>query len=115
MGCWRQVRYGICYAVLLAGPLICLASDLPDPTRPLVGKVQASGQAARKASLPVLGSTWMGPDRRLAIINGKRYKENDRIGPYRLVSIEEGQVTLESGTRRLELRLSTNRRSRDKR
>ena len=103
---WRQLQNGFFHVVLLIGPLGCLGGELPDPTRPLAGSVPGTGaqKTKRADSLPVLGSVLVGPHRRLAIIDGKRYRENDLLGSYRLVSIEEDRVTLQDGTKRVELK-----------
>ena len=102
----RQVLNAICQVVLIFGPQHCLGTELPDPTRPLEGYVATPGERRTANGLPVLKSVLVGSDRRVVIIDGKRYKKNDRIGSYRLVSIKEDQVTLEDGKNRLQLRLA---------
>lgn len=101
--------------VLLIGPLGCLGGELSDPTHPLSGSVAGTGMQKTKQadSLPVLGSVLVGPHRRLAIIDGKRYRENDFLGPYRLVSIEADHVTLQDGTKRVELKFLITTRIRE--
>ena len=81
MGCERrQELNGFLYVMLLSVSQLCLAADLPDPTRPLDEIVQHSSEGTLEEQLPVLRSVLIGSDRRLAIIDGKRYRENDRIG-----------------------------------
>ena len=52
-----------------------------------------------------LQSILFASDRRIAVINGTRVKEGDRIGSARVVRIRDSQVLLDTGGRRLTLHL----------
>ncbi|MBV1879282.1 MAG: hypothetical protein KUG79_16690 [Pseudomonadales bacterium] len=91
--------------------LVCTAAmDLSDPTRPLNGLAASLTDSDVDAPGPtraaILGSVLIGPDRRVAIINGRAYEANDLVGEYRLTQIVEDSVTLVKGSERLELRLA---------
>lgn len=75
---------------------------LYDPTRPPGKNVQATTQSHRSLRLE---SVLVGKQRRVAIINGRRYKEGDRVGAGRLVSIQRRGVKIEMPDKTLTLRL----------
>lgn len=84
--------------LLLSGNVFALN----DPTRPIDPAVYfGSGNRDGWALQSILFSS----DRRIAIINGVRVQEGDRIGAARVVRIRDSRVVLETGNRRLELRL----------
>ncbi len=70
-----------------------------DPTRPPTPAEISAWQAGRTADEPEadlhLQSVLISDTRRVAVINGQRYRAGDRVGPARVVAIEPGQVTLE--------------------
>lgn len=89
-------------ALLLTLLMAHNAAALNDPTRPTdpalyFGSGNASGWA--------LQSILFSDNRRIAIINGKRVKEGDRIGSARVTRIHNSQVVLKTGDRTLKLRL----------
>lgn len=87
-------------ALSLAGLVGPAWSSLTDPTRP---------------SLPVgsktvhrgweLSSTLVADGRRVAVINGLRVQEGDRVGAARVVAIGKSEVRLRHGSRNITLRL----------
>lgn len=82
------------------------AHALYDPTRP-TDPVQYFGQGGSSAARQAwtLHSILRASDRRIAIINGRRVREGERIGSARVLRIDDSQVLLQTGTRRLTLRL----------
>ena len=95
-----MARYltGLLLVLLLAGN----AAALNDPTRPIDPAVYfGSGNMGGWALQSILFSD----DRKIAIINGTRVQEGDRIGSARVIRIHDSQVVLETGTRTLKLRL----------
>ncbi len=78
---------------------------LHDPTRPTdpalyfgSGKTPAGGNWS-------LQSILSSPERRIAVINGTRVREGDRIGSARVVQIRDSHVLLNTGGSTLTLRL----------
>jgi MSHA biogenesis protein MshK len=79
------------------------ALALSDPTRPTDPTAYfGTGSAARTWSLQ---SILFASDRRIAVINGERVQEGDRIGSARVVRIRDSHVLLDTGERSLTLRL----------
>ncbi len=93
------------YLVLLGFGLIGSAQALKDPTQP-TDPVNYFGahenQAAGNWSLQSILSS---PQRRIAVINGTRVKEGDRIGSARVVRILDSRVLLDTRGRTLTLHL----------
>lgn len=85
-------------AMLLAGN----ASALNDPTRPTDPALYFAGNNAGGWALQ---SILFSDDRRIAIINGKRVQEGDRIGSARVARIQDSQVVLKTRGRTLKLKL----------
>jgi len=81
------------------------ASALNDPTRPTNPALYFGGGAANNADNITLQSILFANDRRIAVINGERVKEGDRIGSARVVKIQDSRVLLETSTGRKTLRL----------
>ncbi len=82
------------------------AATLEDPLRP-PGRSPAAAPAVAPTGGPlVLTSTMVSAGRRVAIINDRPVQLGERIGPWRLVAIEPGQVRLEgaAGSRTLRLK-----------
>lgn len=89
---------------LLAAAVIPAASadPLPDPTRPPLGLTapagesgHAAGQAAPPATSRGLQFIIIAPDRRAAIINGRKVALGGKYGDATLVEINEGSVVLQ--------------------
>ncbi len=96
-------------ALLMAAPLS--AAPLDDPMRPPGAPLispsagHAQGAGATAYSGYTLSSTIIDGERRLAVINGRRYAEGDRLGSARIERILLTQVVLRfpSGARTLHL------------
>ena len=86
--------------------LVCgNASALTDPTRPTdPASFFGSGGTSRDTQWS-LQSILFASDRRVAVINGTRVREGDRIGSARVLRIHDSQVLLETGKGRLTLQL----------
>lgn len=81
------------------------ASALTDPTRPTdPASFFGAGKSARDTAWS-LQSILFASDRRIAVINGTRVREGDRIGSARVVRIHDSQVLLDTGKGRLTLHL----------
>lgn len=78
----------LCVLSASVTPAVVLAADFSDPTRPSEYKA-----ASKKSSLR-LESILYGPDRKVAIINGKPLAEGDSIGSLTVVRIEKESVSL---------------------
>lgn len=74
--------------VAAAGPSGAAAGD---PTRPPAAL--ARQEPERQAPLRLVG-IWIGPSRRVAVIDGRALEEGDRVGGSRIVAIEETRVRL---------------------
>jgi MSHA biogenesis protein MshK len=78
---------------------------LNDPTRPTdPSQFFGSTSTANSADL-MLQSVLFAPERRVAVINGTRLQEGDRIGSARVVRIQDSQVLLETSRGMRTLRL----------
>lgn len=77
---------------------------LSDPTQPADYGVPASGGAAR-ARGPVLQSTFVAPDRKRAVIDGRSVGVGDTVNGARVVDIRPYEVVLRQGGRETSLRL----------
>ena len=90
----------ICCMAVLAN-----AFALGDPTRPTDPAAYfGTGNGANNNGWS-LQSILFASDRRIAVINGTRVQEGDRIGSARVVRIRDSQVLLDTGRRRLTLHL----------
>ena len=95
-------------ATLLTGALLVFSipiAALQDPTRPTDPALYFGQGDAGNGSGWSLQSILSSPQRRIAIINGTRVREGDRIGSARVVSIKASYVLLNTGKRTLTLRL----------
>jgi MSHA biogenesis protein MshK len=81
------------------------AFGLTDPTRPTDPETYFGAGRSIDSSDWALQSILFASDRRIAVINGARVKEGDRIGSARVVRIRDSQVLLDTGGRRLTLHL----------
>ena len=79
------------------------ADDWSDPTRPYTGQRPAA--QARPGDGMVLQSTIVSRDRRLAVVNGRRYQAGDRIGRWQVVAIGPTEVVLRDARQEKRLRL----------
>ena len=78
---------------------------LNDPTQPTDPALYFGTAHDRKSTDWSLQSILSSPERRIAIINGARVREGDRIGSARVVRINESHVLLNTGGRTVKLRL----------
>jgi MSHA biogenesis protein MshK len=74
----------------------CFAQNLPDPTKPPAGLMQAE-VGMETSSGPVLQSILISPQRKIAIIDGQTVQLNGKFGNQTLVRITESEVVLKSG------------------
>ena len=96
-------RYLAALVLISAAVLTQNARALQDPTRPTDPSAYFGYGTANNSW--ALQSILSSPARRIAIINGTRVREGDRIGSAKVVSISESQVVLNSGGRALTLHL----------
>lgn len=91
---------------LLAANLLLASAEasqvLYDPTRPPGKNAQATTQSQRSLRLE---SVLVGKKRKIAIINGRRYMEGDRIGAGKVVKIQRQSVKIALPEKNLLLRL----------
>ena len=78
---------------------------LNDPTQPTDPALYFGTGQTRNSSDWSLQSILSSPQRRIAIINGSRVREGDRIGSARVVRIRDSHVLLNTGGRTVTLRL----------
>lgn len=76
---------------------------LSDPTQPADYGAPASGGVARAG--PVLQSTFVAPDRKRAVIDGRSVGVGDTVNGARVVDIRPYEVVLRQGGRETSLRL----------
>jgi len=88
--------------VLLSATQPALA--LHDPTRP-TDPARYFGENGMSSRPWTLHSILHSPDRRIAIINGQRVQEGDRVGSAKVLRIGNSHVLLQTGGHRLTLRL----------
>ncbi|MCG6866310.1 MAG: general secretion pathway protein GspB [Thiogranum sp.] len=81
------------------------ASALQDPTRPMDPALYFGNRHSGGTSDWALQSILSSAERRIAVINGTRVREGDRIGTARVVSIRPSHVVLNTGKRTLTLQL----------
>ncbi len=81
------------------------AFGLTDPTRPTDPATYFGTGKPVNASGWLLQSILFASDRRIAVINGSRVQEGDRIGSARVLRIRDSQVLLDTGGRNLTLHL----------
>ncbi|MDX1594926.1 MAG: general secretion pathway protein GspB [Gammaproteobacteria bacterium] len=94
-----------CLALLLGLFAVgAAAAPLVDPMRP-PEIVRETPEASRQSALPVLDSTLIAPGRRIATIDGRRYRAGDAVAGGTLVAIEPTGVLIERNGQRLRLDL----------
>lgn len=98
--------------LLLVGPIAVgavSAQTLRDPTQPPVAARASAASAAsadaRPTADPVLHAVLIAPDRRVAIISGRRFDVGDLVGDSRIIRITETEVLLRSSTGQTTLKL----------
>ncbi len=91
------------YATLAALPLP--GSALIDPTRPASYGQAAAAHASESRRGWTLDSTLVAPDRRVAVINGKRVSEGESVDGARIIEIRKLDVLIQADGRRITLQL----------
>jgi hypothetical protein len=87
-------------SVVLAGPV--------DPTRPLVVDLMTSvDDQVPSLVMPTLNFVLVNSQRRIAIIDGERYQENDQFQGFTLVKIWQRRVTLAKDGKMVDIELPT--------
>jgi len=86
---------------LLCAVLADSACALEDPTRP----AGYSTNVEVGTHEWILNSTLVGPDRRIAVINGQYVSEGDTLGNARVLGIHNSYVVIESAGERTTLQL----------
>lgn len=80
-----------------------------DPLRPQVHIVPTVAAAAAGMAQPLqLQATLVAEQRRVAVINGTRFKVGDTVNGYRIKQIDAARVQLEADGEQRQLRLRTN-------
>lgn len=70
-----------------------------DPTRPYTVPAESDRSGLQ------LQSTMVSPQRRVAVINGRRYATGARVGGWEIVAIDATEVVLRDGTKEKRLQL----------
>jgi len=91
------------YALLTALP--ASGSALFDPTRPASLGSSSPGRADKTHSGWRLDSTLVAPDRRVAVINGKRVSAGESVDGARVIEIRKLDVLIQVNGRRMTLQL----------
>jgi hypothetical protein len=102
----RSLLYALLLSLLM---LHTVAADtLPfDPTAPTdPGQYRRHNGYGNRGW--ILNSTLVGPERRIAIINGNPVREGDRVGEARVVQIRASEVRLQTPGYPITLRLLAN-------
>ena len=81
------------------------ANALRDPTQPTDPALYFGYSDSQTVDGWSLQSILSSPERRIAIINGTRVREGDRIGSARVVRIHDSHVLLNTGNQTLTLHL----------
>lgn len=99
----RALLLGCLAVAALACPGRAGGEAAPDPTRP---PLRAAEPAELWAGAPLrLSAIWIGPARRLAVIDGRAVEEGDIVEGREVVEIRETSVRVGAGEGVLELRL----------
>ena len=98
-------KQAILYLLLLGFGLSDSVQALKDPTQPTNPVNYFGGSKNPSAGNWSLQSILSSPQRRIAVINGTRVKEGDRIGSARVVRIRDSHVVINSRGRTLTLHL----------
>ena len=87
------MKHAIVILGLLATPSV-QAAPFADPFRPPRQVEQPSVDQEKAPAATRLESVLIGPDRRIAVINGQQYLEGDRFGSGRVLRISEAEVVV---------------------
>ena len=99
-------RIALGSALLLAIATARAAEPLPDPTQPPAAALRTADLPAKNEEEGLdLRAIFHAGDRRIAVINGRRVRENDRIGGARILAIDVDRVRLQRGDQIVELEL----------
>ena len=80
--------------------------ELPDPTRPLGGRVVAAPVRIPVQAPPnILQSILVSPQRRQAVISGRTVGIGDRVGDAQVIEILPYEVVLQRGGQEVRMRL----------
>lgn len=91
---------GALFFIALAGAAVTQAAPFGDPFRPPRQLEPALASAQSTAPAPTrLESILIGPDRRIAVINGQQYAEGQRFGDGRVLRISESEVLIRRADR----------------
>jgi MSHA biogenesis protein MshK len=100
----RQIAIGA--AVFLAVATARATEPLADPTQPPAAALLAAEPPAKNEDGGLdLRAIFHAGDRRIAVINGRRVRENDRIGGARVLAIEVDRVRIQRGDEIVEIGL----------
>jgi hypothetical protein len=101
----KLIRFSLYAHLLLASTVF--AGELLDPTTP-ISLQNSVGSSLSKNLLPKndvlsLDSIIKGPNSKIAIINGRRYRELDHVGEFMVSKINANSVVLNNGNEHLQL------------
>lgn len=99
------------YRLLCSMALAVLGTSAADPMRPdpvAPNRGPENGVAAQNTDRLTLSSVYILDDQAFAVINGQWLSTEDRLGDYRVVSIEPDQVVLQSAGQQRRLTPSQN-------
>ena len=100
------MKFSVLAIILVAvlGAASAWGTGLVDPTRPAgAGSASTSGHA--RPSGPVLQSTMVSPQRKIAVISGRSYTIGDKVGGAEIIEIRSYEVVLKRAGRLKYLRL----------
>jgi hypothetical protein len=94
---------GLALALVALSGAARAGTDLPDPTQPEIGA--AAAEPETRASRFALRAVLIGPQRRVAVINGSAVGVGESVDGARVLAIEAGRVRIGTaeGERWLEL------------
>jgi len=92
------------YVLVPAGGMVAQELGLQDPTRPYRA-APAPSERTPAADRFELTAVLVSPQRRIAVINGKFYREGDAVNGAKITLIEPGFVRLQRGSEQREVRL----------
>lgn len=83
------------------------AAALPDPTQPMdfVARPNSGGSSVMVPAGPVLQSTVISPERKAAVINGKRVRVGDKFEGATITAITSYEVRMSRAGRETTLRM----------
>lgn len=95
----------VVFVLGLAAGATAGANALPDPTRPPDFAVSGKRAASSGPARPVLRSTLVSPERKSAVISGKRVRVGDTFQGAVITDISAYEVRMSKGGRETTLRL----------